>query len=216
MTTTRLYLVDDQELFRTGLKMVLGSQPDFEVVGEAGDADSAIAEIPTLPVDVVLMDIRMPGLGGIEATTKLLAKCAQMEIRRPRILMLTTMDTDDATKSALAAGADGYMLKDTEPEFLISAVRALAAGAHVVVTSHAAPAAPVAQIPAQFGQLTDRERDVFMQVMHGLSNREIAETLFVSEATIKTHLAAVLRKLDLRDRVQAVIYGYEHGINRLD
>lgn len=214
MSEISLYLVDDQDLFRTGLKMVLQSQPDFTVVGEASNAHAALTEIPTLSVSVVLMDIRMPGMGGIDATRELLKNCAQLRVQPPRVLMLTTMDTEDATQNALAAGADGYMLKDAEPEFLISAVRALAAGAHVVVTSQASPTAHSAHVPAEFAALTEREREVFLQVMHGLSNREIAETLYVSEATVKTHLAAVLRKLDLRDRVQAVIYGYEHGINK--
>lgn len=212
MSTVTLYLVDDQELFRAGMKMVLQSQPDLKVVGEAGDAERALVEIPHLRPNVVLMDIRMPGMGGIEATQRLLGEFGDAALTPPRVLMLTTLDTEDATRQALAVGADGFMLKDTEPEFLISAVRALAVGTHIIATSNAAAVTVREPVPAAFGQLTGREHDVFVQVAHGLSNREIAATLFVSEATVKTHLTSILQKLQLRDRVQVVIYAYRHGL----
>ena len=222
-TDITIFLVDDQELFRAGLRMVLSSQPDFRVIGEAPDAAGAVRDIPRLRPAVVLMDIRMPGTDGIDATSQVLHACAADAGPLPRILMLTTLDTEDAAHRSLAVGAAGFMLKDTEPEFLIAAVRTLTAGKHVIATGadlgatdSAAQATGGAgapsQPPAEFGLLTAREREVFAQVAHGLNNREIAGTLFLSEATVKTHLTAILQKLQLRDRVQVVVYAYRHGL----
>lgn len=205
-------LVDDQELFRAGLAMVVDAQSDFTVVGQAGDGEAAIAAVERLRPALVLMDIRMPGIGGIEATRRIIARCTELEVPAPRILVLTTLDTEDATRQALAAGATGFMLKNTEPEFLLAALRTLAAGVHVIATAQTVslPAPPSA--PPAFAELTEREREVFRAVSHGLNNREIAAALFLAEATVKTHVTAVLRKLGLRDRVQLVVYAYRHGL----
>ena len=224
-----VYLVDDQDLFRAGLRMIVDSQPDLHVVGESSDAVGTLREVPALRPDVVLMDIRMPQVDGIEATRRLGRACAAAGIPLPRVLMLTTLDTEQATREAITAGASGFMLKDAEPDLLLGAVRALAVGAHIIVTAnpleradrasadavatsaHGGAGTAVAT-PHEFARLTERERDVFAAVSHGLNNREIAATLHLGEATVKTHLTAVLQKLGLRDRVQVVVYAYEHGL----
>lgn len=211
-TDVRVYLVDDQDLFRAGLTMVLDAQPGMRVVGGAGSAVIALQDIPRARPTVVLMDIRMPGVDGIEATRRLLAACKSRGVPAPRVLMLTTLDTEDAAHRALAAGADGFMVKDAQPEFLVAAVRALAAGTHVIATGGELRVPTPPEAPPEFTRLTDRERDVFAAVAHGLSNREIAGTLSLGEATVKTHLTAVLQKLGLRDRVHVVIYAYQHGL----
>lgn len=212
----RILLVDDQELVRAGFRMVLEAQPDMAVVGEAGDGLSAVALLRSTPADVVVMDVRMPKLDGIEATRRI---CKAGE--RPRVLMLTTFDLDEYAFAALKAGASGFLLKDVPPEELLFGIRAVHSGDAVVAPSTTrrlidrfAPMFPTgsAQEPPDLLALTGREREVLTLIAQGLSNSEIAERLYVSEATVKTHVGRVLAKLGLRDRVQAVVFAYETGV----
>jgi DNA-binding NarL/FixJ family response regulator len=207
----RVFLVDDQELVRTGFELILRTAPDLAVAGSAGDARTAIDRLrsPGLDVDVVLMDIRMPGMDGVEATRILTALPDP-----PRVVMLTTFDEDDLLVSALRAGAAGYLLKDAGAAELVAAVRAAAAGDAPVaprlvrrlIDSFLLAAPPPAPPPVTgLGRLTAREREILAAVGLGLTNAEIAARLRVAESTVKTHLGSVLRKLELRDRVQAVI-----------
>jgi DNA-binding NarL/FixJ family response regulator len=214
--TIRILLVDDQELVRAGFRMVLEAQPDMAVVGEAGDGLSAVALLRSTPADVVVMDVRMPKLDGIEATRRI---CKAGD--RPRVLMLTTFDLDEYAFAALKAGASGFLLKDVPPEELLFGIRAVHSGDAVVAPSTTrrlidrfAPMFPTgsAQEPPDLLALTGREREVLMLIAQGLSNSEIAERLYVSEATVKTHVGRVLAKLGLRDRVQAVVFAYETGL----
>ena len=196
--------------------MVLDAQPDMTVVGEAGDGMAAVASLRTTPADVVVMDVRMPKLDGIEATRQI---CRAGD--RPRVLMLTTFDLDEYAFAALKAGASGFLLKDVPPEELLFGIRAVHSGDAVVAPSTTrrlidqfAPMLPSGADetpPGRYG-LTSREREVLIHVAQGLSNTEIAARLFVSEATVKTHVGRVLAKLDLRDRVQAVVFAYETGL----
>jgi DNA-binding NarL/FixJ family response regulator len=212
----RILLVDDQELVRTGFRMVLDAQDDMTVVGEAGDGAAALGLLRAVTVDVVVMDVRMPRLDGIEATRRI---CQAGE--RPRVLMLTTFDLDEYAYAALKAGASGFLLKDVPPEELLFGIRAVHSGDAVVAPSTTrrlidrfAPLFPTDGGPAPPGLdcLTSREREVLAHVAQGLSNAEIAGRLFVSEATVKTHVGRVLAKLGLRDRVQAVVFAYETGL----
>ncbi len=214
----RIVLVDDQELVRTGFRMVLEAQPDMHVVGEAADGLAAIDLAARLNADVMVMDARMPRLDGVEATRQI-----RQAGERPRVLMLTTFDLDEYAFAALKAGASGFLLKDVPPEELLFAIRAVHSGDSVVAPSTTrrlidqfAALLPGSepQAPAELADLTEREREVLLHVAHGLSNQEIAQLLFVSEATVKTHVGRVLAKLGLRDRVQAVVYAYEHGLVR--
>jgi len=212
----RILLVDDQELVRTGFRMVLDAQPDMNVVGEAGDGLAAVALLRATPADVVVMDVRMPRLDGIEATRQI---CKAGD--RPRVLMLTTFDLDEYAFAALKAGASGFLLKDVPPEELLFAIRAVHSGDAVVAPSTTrrlidrfAPMLPTGadhQTPDLAG-LTSREREVLTLIAQGLSNTEIGARLYVSEATVKTHVGRVLAKLALRDRVQAVVFAYETGL----
>ncbi len=214
----RIILVDDQELVRAGFRMVLDAQPDMQVVGEAADGAAAIDLARRLSADVMVMDARMPRLDGVEATRQIRsAGCL------PRVLMLTTFDLDEYAFAALKAGASGFLLKDVPPEELLFAIRAVHSGDSVVAPSTTrrlidqfASLLPAGQqqAPRELAELTEREREVLTQVAQGLSNAEIARRLFVSEATVKTHVGRVLSKLGLRDRVQAVVYAYEHGLVR--
>jgi DNA-binding NarL/FixJ family response regulator len=216
--TIRIVLVDDQELVRTGFKMVLDAQPDMEVVAEAADGAEAIECASRHQADVMIMDARMPRLDGVEATRQI-----RQAGDRPRVLMLTTFDLDEYAFAALKAGASGFLLKDVPPDELLFAIRAVHSGDAVVAPSTTRrlidqfapmlPAGPPDE-PSALAELTEREREVLMLVSHGLSNCEIAEQLFVSEATVKTHVGRVLGKLGLRDRVQAVVFAYEHGLVR--
>jgi DNA-binding NarL/FixJ family response regulator len=211
----RIGLVDDQELVRAGFRMVLDAQPDMTVVGEAGDGLAAIELVRRFSCDVMVMDARMPRLDGVEATRRIRAAG-----ERPRILMLTTFDLDEYAFAALKAGASGFLLKDVPPEELLFAIRAVHSGDSVVAPSttrrlidqfaHLLPGGGPA--PAELTGLTEREREVLVLVAQGLSNAEIAGKLFLSEATVKTHVGRILAKLGLRDRVQAVVYAYEHGL----
>ena len=212
----RIVLVDDQELVRAGFRMVLDAQPDMEVVGEAGDGLAATRLLRTVAADVAVMDVRMPRLDGIEATRQI---CQAGD--RPRVLMLTTFDLDEYAYSALKAGASGFLLKDVPPEELLFGIRAVHSGDAVVAPSTTrrlidrfAPLFPAGDGPAppDLACLTGREREVLAHVAQGLSNAEIAGRLFVSEATVKTHVGRVLAKLGLRDRVQAVVFAYETGL----
>ncbi len=212
----RIALVDDQELVRAGFRMVLDAQPDMRVVGEAGDGLAAIDLARTRPADVMVMDARMPRLDGVEATKRI-----REAGDRPKVLMLTTFDLDEYAFAALRAGASGFLLKDVPPEELLFAIRAVHSGDSVVAPSTTrrlidrfAALLPGGEPdpPAELADLTEREREVLTLVAQGLSNQEIAQRLVVSEATVKTHVGRVLAKLGLRDRVQAVVFAYEHGL----
>ncbi len=214
----RIILVDDQELVRAGFRMVLDAQPDMQVVGEAADGLAAIDLARRLHADVMVMDARMPRLDGVEATRRI-----RQAGDLPRVLMLTTFDLDEYAFAALKAGASGFLLKDVPPEELLFAIRSVHSGDSVVAPSTTrrlidqfAALLPDGDqgIPAEVADLTEREREVLTLVAQGLSNAEIAQRLFVSEATVKTHVGRVLAKLSLRDRVQAVVYAYEHGLVR--
>jgi DNA-binding NarL/FixJ family response regulator len=213
----RIALVDDQELVRAGFRMVLDAQPDMRVVGEAGDGLGAVDLARRVHADVMVMDARMPRLDGVEATRRI-----RQAGDLPRVLMLTTFDLDEYAFAALKAGASGFLLKDVPPDELLFAIRAVHCGDSVVAPSTTrrlidqfAALLPGSQdAQDELGELTDREREVLTHVAQGLSNAEIAQRLFVSEATVKTHVGRVLAKLCLRDRVQAVVYAYEHGLVR--
>ena len=216
--TIQIVLVDDQELVRAGFRMVLDAQPDMAVVGEAGDGQAALGLLRGTPADVVVMDVRMPRLDGIEATRQI---CQAGD--RPRVLMLTTFDLDEYAYAALKAGASGFLLKDVPPEELLFGIRSVHSGDAVVAPSTTrrlidrfAPLFPADDrpAPAELACLTSREREVLANVAQGLSNAEIASRLFVSEATVKTHVGRVLAKLGLRDRVQIVVLAYEAGLVR--
>jgi DNA-binding NarL/FixJ family response regulator len=216
--TIRLLIADDQALVRAGFRMILDAEEDIEVVGEASDGREAVREVRRLRPDVVLMDIRMPEQDGIEATRQLVGSANGDDA--PRILMLTTFDLDEYVYEALRAGASGFLLKDTPPEQLVAAIRVVAAGEALlspsvtrrVIEEFVAKRRPTAQRPRGLDELTAREHEVLLLVARGLSNAEIARELFVSETTVKTHVARVLMKLGLRDRVQAVVLAYEHGV----
>ncbi len=215
----RVVIADDQHLVRAGFAMILGEEPDLEVVGEAGDGLAAIEVVRRLEPEVVLMDIRMPHLDGLEALRRLVAAGSTA-----RIIVLTTFDADEYVFAALRGGASGFLLKDTPPEQLVSAVRTVAAGEALLdpgVTQRVVTAfvegvvtAGDRRPPPELDSLTDREREVLVHVARGRSNAEIAGLLVVSETTVKTHVGRVLAKLRLRDRVQAVVYAYEHGVVR--
>jgi DNA-binding NarL/FixJ family response regulator len=213
---TSVLIADDQALVRVGLRKILESEPELTVAGEASDGEDAVARARELHPDVVLMDIRMPVLDGIEATRRIVA--AQPAVR---VLILTTFGLDTYVFDALRAGASGFMLKDAPPEEIVAAVRIVASGeallapavTRAVVEEFARrpPAAPPTPPPA-VAELTPREREVLALLVRGLSNPEICERLFISDATAKTHVARILQKLGVRDRVQAVIYAYETGL----
>ncbi|MFE4464967.1 response regulator [Oerskovia sp. NPDC056781] len=219
---TTVLLVDDQALLRLGFRLVIESEPDLEVVGEASDGQVAIAQTAALAPDVVVMDIRMPGMDGIEATRRIVS-----EHPATRVLVLTTFDVDEYAFAALRSGASGFLLKNALPEELVTAIRTVAAGSSIVAprivrrlldlfaphlpTGEAAPATADDLNPA-LRTLTPRELDVLRCVAEGLSNAEIAERLVLSATTVKTHVGNMLAKLGVRDRVQAVIVAYESGL----
>ncbi len=220
MSVIRVGLVDDQSLFRAGVRMLVNSQADLEVVGEAGNGIEAVAMAAEARPDVILMDIRMPVMDGIAATTEVLERADARGGRLPRIIVLTTFDLDEAATRAIRGGASGFVLKDADPEFLLAAIRTVHAGNAVIAASATrelfeyftpAGARPVA--PAEFQQLTARERDIFQLAARGLSNAEIASGEYLSEATVKTHISRILGKLSLRDRVQLVVFAFENGLN---
>lgn len=217
MSAVRVVLVDDQALFRAGIRMVVASQPDLEVVGEASDGAEALRVVRETRPDVVLMDIRMPVMDGLTATAELLAD-PRFGGEPPRIVMLTTFDLDEAAARAIRQGASGFLLKDADPEFLLAAIRTVHAGSSVIAASatrelFAKFSAPEHKaVPPAFGELTEREREIFALAARGLSNAEIAGREFLSEATVKTHISRILAKLALRDRVQLVVFAFEHGL----
>jgi DNA-binding NarL/FixJ family response regulator len=210
-------IVDDQDLVREGLRMLLEAEPDMSVAGEAGDGNQALAQARRLDPDVILMDVRMPEMNGIEATTRLVEGGS-----RARILMLTTFNLDEYVYHALKAGASGFLLKDAHREQLASAVRAAAAGETLLapaitrrlIEDFCHGPAPGAAATTTAGRLTERELGVVRLVAQGLSNIEIAGKLYLSEATVKSHIARILAKLGLRDRVQVAVFAYENGIVR--
>ncbi|GAA5212494.1 response regulator [Microbacterium kyungheense] len=213
----RVALVDDQALFRAGIRMLVDSQPDLEVVGEASDGREGVEMVRASAPDVVLMDIRMPVMDGLAATAELLAD-AREGVPAPRIVMLTTFDLDEAAARAIRQGASGFLLKDADPEFLLAAIRTVHSGSAVIAASATrelferfADAAP-RPVPPAYGELTDREREIFALAARGLSNAEIAGREFLSEATVKTHISRILTKLGLRDRVQLVVFAFEHDL----
>ncbi len=215
--TIRVLIVDDQPLLRTGFRMILESEEDLVVVGEAGDGNDAIDKAGRLRPDVVLMDIRMPRLDGVEATRRLAGPGVDEPVR---VLILTTFDLDEYVIDAIRAGASGFLLKDVPPEELIAAIRVIADGQALLAPSvtrrlldkfaQRLPAAAARNDAIE--SLTGRESEILTLVARGLSNAEIAETLVVGETTVKTHVSRLLMKLGLRDRVQAVVYAYEHGL----
>jgi DNA-binding NarL/FixJ family response regulator len=218
----RVVLVDDQQLVRAGFRMVIDSQTDLHVVGEAADGADAVRVVAATPCDVVLMDVRMPGLDGIEATRRITSASAD---GGPRVVVLTTFDLDEYVVSAIAAGASGFLLKDAPPEELLAAVRTVHSGDAVIAASstrrllqHVGPllragaAAPSTAPQGLPTDLTPREREVLECMAHGLTNGEIAQRFVVSEATIKTHVGRVLAKTHSRDRVQAVVLAYAAGM----
>jgi DNA-binding NarL/FixJ family response regulator len=216
--SARIFLVDDQALVRAGFRMLIEAQPDMEVVGEADDGRSALEALAVTSADVVLMDVRMPGLDGVQATERLLAQ----QPDPPKVVMLTTFDLDEYVFAAIRAGASGFLLKDSRPDELLAAIRTVLGGDAVVAPSatrrlleHVA-----GELPAGTGedprlaQLTPREREVLLEIARGRSNAEIAGDLFMAEATVKTHVGRLLAKLEQRDRVQLAVLAYETGLVR--
>lgn len=210
----RIALVDDQALFRTGIAMVIASQDDLEVVGEAGDGSEVPELVRAAQPDLLLMDVRMPQVDGVTATRRLHESWGA---DAPKVLVLTTFDEDESAVAAIEAGASGFVLKSAEPEMLLASIRSVAAGNQVVAAGatralfarfrgHRATPGP------EYETLTAREREILQQAAKGLSNAEIAAVEFLSEATVKTHISRILTKLGARDRVQLVVYAYEHGL----
>jgi DNA-binding NarL/FixJ family response regulator len=213
--TISVVLADDQALVRKGFRVLLESEPDIAVVGEAEDGEQAVAEVTRHRPSVVLLDIQMPGMDGLEATRRILAAPGNTT----RVLILTTFERDDYIFNALSLGASGFLLKTSPPEELIAAVHMVAKGDALLspsvtrrVIGQFARHQPPVHPPQALERLTERETDVLRLLAEGLSNAEIGERLYVSEATVKTHMSNILSKLDLRDRVQAVIFAYEHGL----
>jgi len=216
----RVALVDDQALFRAGIRMLVSSQADLEFVGEAGSGSAGVAMATAVNPDVILMDIRMPGMDGIDATIAIVAAAESAGSRPPRIIVLTTFELDESASRAIRGGASGFLLKDADPEFLLAAIRTVHAGNAVIAASATrelfahfdAPAPVRPEEPVAYSTLTSRERDIFALAALGLSNAEIAAREFLSEATVKTHISRILSKLILRDRVQLVVYAFQHGL----
>lgn len=218
MGDIRVLLVDDQELFRAGVAVIVDAQPGMTVAGQAGDGLEAVDQVDRLAPDVVLMDVRMPEMDGVEATRQIFASERVARREQPvRVVMLTTFNLDDRAATAIRHGASGFLLKDTTPVQLAEAIRTVHAGNAVLaprdlstlLTGQFEEARPA---PAAYLALTEKEREVFACVAAGLSNTETAERIFASESTVKTHVGSILRKLTLRDRVQIVVFAHEHGL----
>lgn len=214
----RVLLVDDQELFREGVRVIVDAQDGMEVVGAASDGLEAVALVDELEPDVVLMDIRMPEMDGVEATRQIfLPERATRRERPVRVVVLTTFNLDDRAATAIRHGASGFLLKGTTPVMLADAIRTVHAGNAVLAPQDLATLLDGqfqtrAPVPPAYLSLTEKEREVFTEVARGLSNTEIAAVVFASESTVKTHVGAILRKLGLRDRVQIVVFAHEHGL----
>lgn len=214
--SVRVLVADDQPLVREGLRKIFEADPELTVVADVADGQAAVDAVRRLRPDVVVMDIRMPRLDGIEATRRIMAAVDEP----PRVLVLTTFDLDEYVFGALRAGASGFLLKDALPESLIAAVHTISRGdalldpavTRAVVDQFGRTPTPDAAVTHRLAELSAREHEVLLLLAEGLSNKEIAERLFVTEATVKTHVMAVLRKLELRDRIQAVVFGYESGL----
>jgi len=217
--TIKVYLVDDQELVRAGFAMVIGTQPDMEIVGQAGNGAEAVEQLLDIDADVVIMDVRMPKLDGVAATKIITDRSPEL----PRVIVLTTFDLDEHAFAALRAGAAGFLLKDTPPDRLLEAIRTVHAGDSVIAPSTTkrlverfvdeVPDPVQGETPITAG-LTEREREVLLEIANGLSNSEIAAKFYVSEATVKTHVGRILAKTGLRDRVALVVLAYRTGLVR--
>ena len=215
----KVALVDDQALFRTGIRMLVSSQPDLKFVGEAANGVEGIALAASSRPDVILMDIRMPVMDGIQSSEAILSAAEARGGARPRIIVLTTFDLDEAATRAIRGGASGFLLKDADPEFLLAAIRTVHSGTSVIAAAatrelfqHFDSQSGRKTPPPEFHTLTSRENDIFMLAARGLSNSEIARGAFLSEATVKTHISRILSKLSLRDRVQLVVFAFENGL----
>ena len=226
----RVVIADDQELVRAGFAMVIGSQKDLTVVGQACDGAQAVELVRRLHPDVVLMDVRMPGMDGIEATRLITDHCGGNGVPLTRVIILTTFDLDEYVMAAINAGASGFLLKDAEPESLLSSIRTVYQGNAIIAPSatkrliekmsqagntaaqRPSPVQAAVYTDPELDLLTDREREVLIEIAHGLSNQEIADKLFVSLPTVKTHVAHILAKINARDRVQAVVFAYENHL----
>ena len=223
----RIVIADDQELVRAGFTMVINSQPDMQVVGQASNGDEAIRLAEQLTPDIVLMDVRMPGMDGSTATEHITRMAT--EGRPIRVIILTTFDLDEYVMAAIHAGASGFLLKDTEPETLLRSIRTVYQGNAIIAPtatkrliekmlepdfhiSVTPPAQPSGYTDPELESLTEREREVLVEIAHGLSNQEIADKLFISLPTVKTHVAHILQKINARDRVQAVVFAYENHL----
>lgn len=226
----RIVIADDQELIRAGFTMVINSQPDMQVVGQASNGAQAVELVERLRPDIVLMDVRMPGMDGLTATGRITA-CAHGNgegTRHTRVIILTTFDLDEYVMSAINAGASGFLLKDTDPETLLASIRTVHQGNAIIaptatkrliekmmegtLASPGAPASDDGYVDPELATLTEREREVLVEIAHGLSNQEIADKLFISLPTVKTHVAHILQKINARDRVQAVVFAYENHL----
>lgn len=217
----RVALVDDQALFRAGIRMLVSSQLDLEFVGEAGNGAAGVSMAASVSPDVILMDIRMPVMDGIDATAAIIAAAVAAGTTPPRIIVLTTFELDESASRAIRGGASGFLLKDADPEFLLAAIRTVHAGSAVIAASatrelfaHFDAPAPEQEVPVAYTTLTSRERDIFALAALGLSNAEIAAGEFLSEATVKTHISRILAKLSLRDRVQLVVFAFQHRLTQ--
>ncbi|WP_193614951.1 response regulator [Nocardioides lijunqiniae] len=214
----RVLLVDDQDLFREGVAVIVGAQEGMEVVGQAGDGLEAVRMVGELAPDVVLMDIRMPEMDGVEATRQIfLPERVAARDRPVRVIVLTTFNLDDRAATAIRHGASGFLLKDTTPILLRDAIRTVHAGNAVLAPEDLSTLLEgqfraQRPVPTSYLGLTEKEREVFAAVARGLSNTEIAALVFAGESTVKTHVGAILRKLGLRDRVQIVVFAHEHGL----
>jgi DNA-binding NarL/FixJ family response regulator len=212
---TRVLLADDEAMFRAGIAMVIGSQPDLQVVGQTGDGGGVVDLVRELRPDVVLMDVQMPGTDGVTATRALVEELAE---ECPGILVLTTFDLDETAASAIEAGASGFLLKSAEPDFLLASIRAVASGNQVVAAGATRQlwerfrARPRQDPGPEYAGLTEREQEILLLAAQGLSNAEIAEREALAVGTVKTHVSRILSKLGLRGRVQLVIYAYQHGL----
>jgi len=218
MHDIRVLLVDDQELFRAGVAIMVDAQTGMEVVGQAGDGSEGVRLVDELSPDVVLMDIRMPGMDGVEATRQIFSPTRAASRERPvRVVVLTTFNLDDRAATAIRYGASGFLLKDTTPVLLADAVRTVHAGNAVLAPQDLAVLLEGEfrsrrALPDSYRSLTGKEQEILESVARGLSNSEIAHQMFLSESTVKTHVGSILRKLDLRDRVQVVVFAHQHEL----